>query len=235
MFTKSKLMKEQGNCVESLIQYCTKIIDKKKYKNGDTRTRTLANIRSFGYNSVAMLSLLDGMERGNTGLRTLIPNLLGMQNPKAKDIKMMNRILHRTSKLSLIVLGQFQIENCLVLISKAIGIKLRNGFYNISKDLLDELGLNKDKIDVINTGALIRNSLHSNGIHHGFSGSDFSSKIDGINYKFKHGKKVSCATYPHIAHALEGSLNVLDEIFNTAKVMSQATLEDQYIPKQTIK
>lgn len=231
MFTKSKLMKDQAKCVESMNQYCTNIISKYKYKDGDTRTRTLANIRSFGYYSMAMLNLLDGMQSDDAGIRTIISKLLGAQNPSAKEINIIGRILYKTSKLSLIVLGQFQIENCLKLISEAIGIKSNTGFYKISQTLLDELGLNKDSMDVLNTGALIRNSLHSNGIHIGFNGSDFNSNIDDINYEFKHGKKVSCATFPHIVHALEGSLIVLDEIFDTTKVKAQVTLEDQYIPQ----
>ena len=235
MFTKSKLLKDQGDCVESMNQYCTDIISKYKYDDGDTRTRTPANIRSFGYFSLAMLSLLDGMQSEDAGIRTIISKLLGMQNPSANQTNTIGRIIRNTSKMSLIVLGQFQVENCLKLISEAIGIKLSTGFYNISKTLLNELGLNKDMVDVLNTGALIRNSLHSNGIHHGFNDGDFSSNIDGIKYEFKHGKKVSCATFPHIAHALEGSLIVLDEIFNTAKVIAIVTLKDQHIPQQTIK
>lgn len=235
MFISSKRIENQLKSVESLNQYCTKIITKYKYEDGDTRTVTLANIRSFGFNSLAILNFLSGMASTDENRRKAAFNLLGLQNQSAKEIQIMGNILHKSSKLSFILLGQFQIENCIALLSEAIGITSGWGFYKISMNLLEELGLDQNNLDVLNTAALIRNSLHSNGIHHGYKNGDFSSNLDGVNYEFKHGKKVSCASFSHIAHALESSTIVLDEIFNTTKVLAQTAIEDKYVRQMTNK
>ncbi len=139
--------------------------------------------------------------------------------------------LHKSSKLSLILIGQFQIENCISNISKALGISSGNkGFYKKTEMLIDHLGFAYDKLETLNTGALIRNSLHSNGIHHGYQGKSSHFKLEGVQYDFYHGKKVSCAALSHIAHALECSLEVLDEIISSSQVKSYTGLiEDTYV------
>ena len=172
-----------------------------------------------------MLSLLNGMQSEDAGIRTIISKLLGMQNPSANQTNTIGRIIRNTSKMSLIVLGQFQIENCIVNIGNAIGVRSQSmGFYNKANALLSSLGLDQTKLEILNTGALIRNSLHSNGIHHGYNGSDFHSNLKGVQYDFIHNQKVSCASFPHIAHALECSVEVLDEIFSTSQLKQHASL-----------
>ena len=98
------------------------------------------------------------------------------------------------------------------------------GFYNKANALLTHLELDPGRLDVLNTGAQIRNSLHSNGIHHGYKGADFHSNLKGVQYDFIDGQKVSCATFPHIAHALECSVEVLDEFYSVPQLKSYPSL-----------
>ena len=162
---------------------------------------------------------------GNDLVRQTIPQLLGLDKVDGKSVQLMGDSLNKTSKLSLILLGQFQIENCIANICNALGVESNSmGFYNKADALLSHCGLGQDELDVLNTGAQIRNSLHSNGIHHGYRGSNFHSELNGVHYDFTDGQKVSCASYPHIAHALECSLEVLDDVFSAREVKSHASL-----------
>ena len=84
--------------------------------------------------------------------------------------------------------------------------------------------MDKNNLNILNTGAQIRNSLHSNGIHHGYKGADFHSNLKGVQYDFINGQKVSCASFPHIAHALESSVEILDKIYSTPDLKSHSFL-----------
>jgi len=225
MFKSTNSLKDEAECVNSLIGFCTRIIKKHKYPDTDTRTAALDNIRFVGYSTLAIANLLDSWSKGDETVRQVIPSLIGLTDVNEKSVKLMGDSLHKSSKLSLILIGQFQIENGISNISEALGISSGiKGFYNKAEMLIDHLGFGYDKLERLNTGALIRNSLHSNGIHHGYQGTSSHITLKGVQYDFDNGKKVSCATLPHIAHALECSLEVLDEIISSSQVKSVLTL-----------
>ncbi len=225
MFKESKSQKDDAECILNLIETCTGLIKKHGYPDNDTRTASLVNIRLVSYSSLGIANLLDNWSKGDNTVQQIIPQLLGLTQVDTKSVQLMGDSLHKTSKLSLILLGQFQIENCIVKIGNALGIKTQSiGFYNKANALLSYLCLAPIRLDILNTGAQIRNSLHSNGIHHGYKGADFHSNLKGVQYDFIDGQKVSCATFPHITHALECSLEVLDEIFSAPQLKSYTSL-----------
>jgi hypothetical protein len=137
-------------------------------------------------------------------------------------------MLAKSSKLSLVLLGQFQVENCLRNIGMALGNEMSGtGFFAIAQPVLKHVGLGH-YLNILNVGALIRNSLHSNGIHHGYKRSDTVVDVDGVCYEFIQGQRVQCADWEHIAHALDASVSVLEEVFNTAAVSSISDIVDEY-------
>ena len=222
MFKERKSNKDDAECILHLIETCNSLIKKYGYPDNDTRTASLVNIRFTSYSSLGISTLLDSWSKRDNTVRQIIPQLLGLTQVDTKSVQLMGDSLHKTSKLSLILLGQFQIENCIVNINKALGIKSKSkGFYNKANVLLSHLGVHPSRLDKLNTGAKIRNSLHSNGIH---NGSNFHCNLKGIQYDFIDGKKVSCASFPHIAHALECSVEVLDEIYSTHQLKSYSSL-----------
>ena len=232
MFKATKLYKDEAECVISLIDFCTRIIEKHKYPDTDTRTVVFVNVRIIGYSTCAIANLLDSWSKEDETVRQVIPSLIGLTDVNEKSVKLMGDSLHKSSKLSLILIGQFQIENSISNISEALGISSGiKGFYNKAKMLIDYLGFGYDKFEALNTGALIRNSLHSNGIHNGYQGTSSHITLKGgVQYDFNNGEKVSCASLPHIAHALECSLEVLDEIISSNQVKSYTELiEDTYV------
>lgn len=225
MFKESKSQKDDAECILNLIETCTGFIKKHGYPDNDTRTASLVNIRLVSYSSLGIANLLYRWSKGDNTVQQIIPQLLGLIQVDTKSVRLMGNSLHKTSKLSLILLGQFQIENCIANICKALGVKSKSmRFYDKANALLTHLGLNPSRLDILNTGAKIRNSLHSNGIHYSYGRADFHSNLKGVQYDFINGQKVSCATFPHIAHALECSVEVLDEIYSAPQLKSYPSL-----------
>lgn len=226
MFKESKTQKDNAKCILHLVDTCTRLIKKNGFPDNDTRTAALVNVRLVSYSSLGISNLLDNWSTGDDRVRQTIPQLLGLDKVDDKSVQLMGDSLNKTSKLSLILLGQFQIENCIENICNALGVESNTmGFYNKADALLSHCGFGQDELDVLNTGAQIRNSLHSNGIHHGpEKRKNFRSELKGVRYEFTDGQKVSCASYPHIAHALECSVEILDDVFSTREVKSHALL-----------
>lgn len=61
-----------------------------------------------------------------------------------------------------------------------------------------------------NTPALIRNSLHANGIHHGHGGRLSSITLDGYTFSFDHEKKVTSGGWGHIVLACNEAITAVD-------------------------
>jgi len=164
------------------------------------------------------------------------PALLGLVDVNDKSVQLMGDSIHKTTKLSLILIGQFQLENCIENLNIALGLNSNlPGFYNKAKTIINHLGINSERLEILNTGALIRNSLHSNGIHKGFRNTDSHIRIEGVDYDFIHDQKVTCASLPHITHSLECAVNVLDEIIISQQIKQITSLiEDKYASQLNI-
>jgi len=233
MFTSSIKYNEKAECVNSLFEKCIYYFKSNGYPTTDTRSAVFNNIKFTAYATFGNTYLIHSWTIKENS--EIIPPLLGMKKKVTlEDITLMADSLEHSSKLALILIGQFQIENCIENVNNALGLSTgSSGFFKKAKTILDHVGMGNDKIQVLNTGALIRNSLHSNGIHRGFRNSDFHSIIEGVNYDFIHDIKVTCASLPHIAHLLESSVNILNDIINSPQVKSHSNLiEDKYVATQ---
>lgn len=222
---------EQSECIANLVIVCESLRKRLGYSDQDARALVLNNLRSISYASQMTINLLDRWAIGDEAVRSIIPQLLGIKEITQRSLKIAGDMLHKTAKLSLVLLGQFQIENCLRTLARELNLSSRQtGFYRMAEGLLIEIGIPNDRLEILNTPALIRNSLHSNGIHHGYGGVDTVVTVGGIVYQFCHEKRVQCATIEHIAHALETSVGVLDEVFHSPKVIALADpIMDQYV------
>ena len=128
-------------------------------------------------------------------------------------------------------LGQFQIENCLRNLARELNVGTpRQGFFLLAKSFVALLGLPGSLVDELNVAALIRNSLHGNGIHSGHQDRDTVTTLEKVTYEFRHQQRVSCATVEHIAHALESSIDILATVFGTPEVSAlEDPVMDQYV------
>lgn len=229
MYKKSASYSEQAECVQSVANRCTQLSAAFNYSDQDARSVCLHNIRSFAYGCGLILNLLDSWAIGDKTIREAIPQLLGLEDVTKHSVQVAGNILHKDSKLTLVLLAQFQIENLFRNLARDLSIKVNQGFYVLAGDVLTHVGI-PNGLDVLNTPALIRNSLHSNGIHRGYAGNDTKVTLGGVSYEFLNDEPVHCATVEHIAHSLESSLDVLDQVLNTSQVLALSDpLMDEYV------
>lgn len=221
--------KNFSECIKNLIDLCDYLILKNKYPDEDIRTVCFSNVRHICYSSISLTNLLDSWVVGDDLIRSIIPQILWLQDVNKKNVDILWNDIAHNNKLSLVILSQFQIEHLItsLWVTKKIFLEWsKDGFYLKSKKMIKYLSLDNWYLDFLNVPGLIRNSLHSNGIHYW---PDLNVEIDSINYNFKHGKKVSCASMAHITHALEKSIKILDEIINHRKIKEHnQTIFDKY-------
>ena len=231
MYKESASHSEQAECVASLVLKTEDVRTRFGYSDQDVRSVVLNNVRSIAYSTQMVLNLLDNWCIGNEAVRAAIPQLLGVTDVSDRSIKVAGDTLHKTAKLSLVILGQFQIESCLSSLARELNLKRSNrGFFPLAKSLVALLGLPGALVDELNVAALIRNSLHGNGIHSGYKGRDTVTTLDNVTYEFLHQQRVSCATVEHIAHALESSITILAKFFDAPQVrVLKDPVIDQYV------
>ena len=139
----------------------------------------------------------------------------------------------KMARLGFIVVFQFQIENMMKNILNALGRPVRptEGFYNVASKLLEAIGVEgrESKLDLLYLPALIRNSLHANGIHR------LPTKrieFDGVVFEFIQDRAVNCATWDHKCLALNASLNVIEEILDASPVRSLPMIAEAFVAER---
>ena len=115
-------------------------------------------------------------------------------------------------RLGLVVLVHFKIDNLFQNILEQIGrTPGRRGFWHLSNEILQVASIPDSgyEKDVLTALANIRNSLHSNGIHNSPS---MSVQIDGMDFEFKQGQRVECASWLHIITAISANIDILEKV-----------------------
>ena len=216
MYKKCKTYKEKAECVKSLVDNCFKLKNNFNFPLEDIRNQTLNNIEKIAVINLSKLNFLDSWVIGGVQQKYFIRRLIGLLDDNmSQDVL---RGWDKISKLSFVLLCQFQIENCVSTLNKSLSLKSRGGFYNEAEALILFLSLPKRCLKMLNVPALIRNTLHNNGIHNSSNQQKFCIIIRSVNYSFSPGRHISCATWEHIAHVLENSVVVLERIFNHKKI-----------------
>lgn len=231
MYKRCNSFSDQSACVAALGDAAVAMIKTFGYPDADARTVALNNVAFIARYGQMTLNLLDSWVKGDEAVRQAIPQLLGLTTVTPEGVKVSGDTIGKCAKLAMIVLAQFQIENLLRnLHREIIGGKHALGFYRITADLVSKLGLSSSLMEVLNTPARIRNSLHANGIHHRQHPSETAVvDLKGVQYNFVDGAKVDCASWEHCAHALECSLEAVNAILNHSTVLAlQIPVMDQY-------
>lgn len=212
---------EQSKCVGEVAAAAEQICREFAYSHHDARWIALNNIATTAKANQLVLNLLDSWSRGDERVRAAIPHLLGIATVTPEAVKSAGDWLGSNSRLGFVLIAQFQIENLVKNLSRELNLKLPQPYYTAVRNLLERLGLSHG-LETLNVPALIRNSLHSNGIHHGYRGESKTVVVHGVTYEFVHGHRVRCASWEHVAHALEGSLGVLGQVLDHHDVRSIA-------------
>jgi hypothetical protein len=222
---------DQSACVADLANASFSLKQMLGNSDEDARTVALDNIGSIAVAGQMSLNLLDSWAKGDNIVRQIIPQLIGLTPVTPQSVKTAGDIIGKNAKLALIVLAQFQVENVLRNIHRELRLgPPLIGFYRCAKMVIHGLALSPNLLEILNVPARIRNSLHSNGIHHRQHPAEVCAvNINGVNYEFCDGNKVTCASWEHIAHALESSVGVLQSIFHHPRTMALPDpIMDQY-------
>ena len=217
---------QQAERVVGLYQQIADIRDKHGIGETDSRRVSLNNVMMAANAATATLRLMAWAKQGGD---SVLIQALGLArpeyiNPVAED-------LLRSSRLFLLVEAQFQIEmlfrNILLALGNPAG---KQGFYNVAADVLECSGVSDSpaKLRVLHVPALMRNSMHANGIHHGRKASNTIESIKGIEFRFEHGKRVQCGSWYHIVAALSASFEIVEEILASGKVKVVPSVPDIY-------
>ena len=135
---------------------------------------------------------------------------------------------HRFGYITFIM---FHVENCLkIILRKLTNAEVRDGYYNICKNLLDSITVNEPekKLEVLLTPSFIRNSFHSNGIH---TKNSRSNIIQDFEFTFTKGEPVNCGGWYQIYIITKEIVSILQEIFKSPEIQNiSETLSVQYVP-----
>ncbi len=203
----------------------------KPYSDPDTRGVALRSARICALSSVMVLNFLGHLQAGSITSEEF-QQLVGMTRGTAREGA---RVLEKMTRLGFVTLFLFQIENLLKNLLRGLGQEPPKGYYDIARTLLRSVSVSDpdSKLEILNTPALIRNSLHANGIHYGYKESSSSLTIGGVAYEFVHSKPVRCAGWHHIIHALDAVVGVIIEILSTPAIKAlKDPIEDQYAAEQ---
>ncbi len=224
MYRKCKSYSDQSLCVHELAEAAFNLLRRLGYSDPDARTVALNNVHLIARAGQMTLNLLDSWVKGDEAVRQMIPQLLGIRSLTAESVHTSGDILGMSGKLALAMLAQFQIENLLRNLHRELSLGPASiGFYRSAAQVLNALGLPADRMETLNVAARIRNSLHSNGIHHKQHVAEQALVVlKGVTYEFKDGQKVECAGWEHIAHALECSIEVLAEVLVHPRIVAIA-------------
>lgn len=217
---------EQANRVDTLYQRVGDIRDRNSSSETDARRVNLNNVMMAANASMATLRLLDWAKQGGEGVL-----IIGLGLAKPEYINPVAEDLLRASRHFLLLESQFQTETLFRNILLSLGQPAdKQGYYNVSRDVLSAAGLSDldRKLRVLNVPALMRNSMHSNGIHHGWKASDTIEVINGVEFRFEHGKRVQCGGWYHIVTALVASFDVVDELLGSKPIKQIAEIPDRY-------
>ncbi len=204
------------------------LFEKCGYEEPDYRATIFLNIKSFLGDATVICNVLLNVEEGRISpeqYRTLFG--LGDIN----KIQRMADNLSQFTRLSLVTLIHFQIENLFVNLLKVItpNSKLPRGYGKILKKLFKTITISdkEEKIKILMILQAIRNTLHSNGIH---NNDPLTKTIDGYEFEFVKGKGVNCANWTSIPIVIKATSELIDEIIKAPEIkqISEKVL-DQHI------
>ena len=154
--------------------------------------------------------------------------IYGLTDPTSSAFREATEDLFDAGRIHFIVGSQFQIENCLKALLRAIDPSNQSEkYWNIAQDILQKCDIpgQGDKHQALNVPAIIRNGLHTNGFH---TRQDRRFEVAGVVYEFKKDQPITCATLEELQHAMTESVKVLYEIVLSEKSRRIPLIEDLY-------
>jgi len=214
-FQQAKSWEERGLQLQAVKDQCNGILKTLGIPDDDARAQGIVHVRQLCNTIAAVpIKLQQNAERPSN-----IPSilaLLGLSN--IKDLQSLLHDLNSNSKTSFLTMVQFALENCIVQVIEVIGAKRPSGKFSRDAESIIQLCDIADperKLELLMLPALLRNTLHANGIHRWPSKTVI---VDGEEYVFEKDKRINCGSWSHIFHAVLNSLSVYEEILTSERV-----------------
>ena len=198
-------------------------INESKFEKRDVRISIYHNSIDMLRCCLVMMNLVHSIQLGVLPLQAVSP-ILGLKTRLSneiplKDVENFFSMFLQFARFSLIAMTHFQIENYLKIVLARLTNSSHIGFYKIAETLLNKVTISdkENKLRVMNTLALMRNTYHSNGTH---TRKSETIIINGVLFEFKEGERCSCAGWQHINIVLSEIFKIINEINHTAEVSS---------------
>ena len=199
----------------------------------DARRVAVRNCGLFIGFSVMLLNILSVPEEGRCTEEDF-KKLIGLTTG---TVQTAGEVLEKMSRLALVALFQFQVENLFRNLITALGTEVGGeGYYHLVRSLVKSISLGEPdaKLDALDALAHVRNSLHRNGIHWGYKGRSSRICIGGVRFDFVHGEKVSCAGWGHVAVLLAALTSVLEAVLAAPEIVSLTSpVRDEYAHRRS--
>jgi len=218
--------------VQRLHERISDVRDRFGKNDVDARRVNLNNITMATGAAQCTLRLLHWARHG--GEPYLVAGL-GLAEPA--HISIVAKDMLRASKLFLLLEAQFQLEALFRSLIMAVDSEpTPNAFFRLCERIIALAGLDNEgsHVQVLNVPALMRNSMHANGIHAGFKGADTSLMVDGVEFRFVHGAPVECGHWLHITTALMASMAIVENILASATFRGIPLVPDPYAAARAV-
>ena len=223
-FFRAGNWRERGLQAQAIKDKCHAIIKSLGLGEDDARVQAMVHVRQFCNTLAAVpIKLQQSAERPNC-LPVLLA-VLGLSN--TDDLRSVLGDLNKNAKLSFLTMVQFALEHCVnqVLDAMTSGRTTRTRKFSQSvRQLAERAGIQplQAKLDVLLVPASLRNTLHANGIHRHPSKTIV---VEGEPYVFAEGKRVECASWSHIFHAVLCSLHIYEEMLASMAVSQMGHIQ----------
>ncbi|MBM4033668.1 MAG: hypothetical protein FJ291_18060 [Planctomycetes bacterium] len=221
-FVRAENWRERGMQVQAIKDKCHAIVERLGLGEDDARVQAIVHVRQFCNTlAAAPIKLQQSAERPNN-----VPALLAVLGlSSTADLKSMLGDLNKNAKLSFLTMVQFALENCVNQVLDAMtGKRAIRPFSRAVRLLAERAGIQpfQAKLDALLVPAWMRNSLHANGIHRH---DTRIFVVEGEPYAFVEGKRVQCASWSHVLHAVVCSLSVYEEMLTSNAVSALSRIQ----------
>lgn len=191
-------------CV-TLASELNELADSLNHPDQDARSVALHNSSHLTGAAAMALNVLDvGTRTPEEDVRALLGVATGSVQVAADDLEKFMRV-------GLVTLTQFQIENLMANMVRALGSSPRRQYAALVDQVLTDLyGHDTERARTsLLVPAWIRNTLHNNGIH---NGPDARVQVHGHRFRFRSRRRFSQAGWGEVIHALRAELRTVERL-----------------------
>lgn len=207
-------------CLE-LAREFNELVDSLGLEDQDARSVALRNASHLAGAATMILNVLDvGTRSSEDDVRALLGLVDGSTQMAAND-------LEKFARIGMVTLVQFQIENLLANLVRALGPMPRRAYSRLVDQVLELTARSTRRARTsLLVPSWIRNTLHNNGIH---EGPEARVQVHGHVFRFRNGRRFSQAGWGEVVHALRAELRTLERILSSPRVERiSAPVVDRY-------